>query len=268
MSLGSLKHLSGKGKVKLLFDKTIWMCKQLYKSAKSHGARLIVPVQDGDRYIYMSIFYGNTLYYAKLGRSKVTADIREGTLDCCCCSRKRGCLHKAICKWYLYESNKLDIFLKNNGDAFFPTQTWETSEKEEKIGLCTTTIYPPQDVNLIEKMCEYLVQQKKIPLNYTCDAKNVPSDFVPTETLCYFCNVSLNTAVRISKVGRLLTMDAMVTGVQIYYKSCPNCQVCHRYQEYSDGVHNFNDTFLISIEVQYVIFYVAAYCNTFPLAVW
>ena len=55
------------------------------------------------------------------------------------------------------------------------------------------------------------MQQKKIPLNYTCDAKNVLSDFAPTETLCYFCNVSLNTAVRISKVGRLLTMDAMVT---------------------------------------------------------
>ena len=102
-----------------------------------------------------------------------------------------------------------------------PTQTWETSEKDEKIGLCTTTIYPPQEVNLIEKMCEYLMQQKKIPLNYTCDAKNVPSDFVPTETSGYFCNVSLNTAVRISKVGCLLTMDAMVTGVQIYYKLCP-----------------------------------------------
>ena len=69
------------------------------------------------------------------------------------------------------------------------------------------------------------MQQKKIPLNYACDAKNVPSDFVPTETSCYFCNVSLNTAVGISKVGRLLTMDAMVTGVQIYYKSCPNCFV-------------------------------------------
>ena len=143
----------------------------------------------------------------------------------------------------------MDIFLKNNGDAFLPTQTWETSEKDEKIGLCTTTIYPPQDVNLIEKMCEYLMQQKKIPLNYTCDAKNVPSDFVPTETSCYFCNVSLNTAVRISKVGRLLIMDAMVTGAQIYYKSCPNCQICYRYQEYSDGVYDFNDTFLISIEV-------------------
>ena len=98
-------------------------------------------------------------------------------------------------------------------------------------------------------MCEYLMQQKKIPLNYTCDAKNVPSDFVPTETSCNFCNVSLNTAVRISKVGCLLTMDAMVTGVQIYYKLCPNCQICYRYQEYSDGVYNFNDTFLISIEV-------------------
>ena len=43
LSLGSLKHLSGKGKVKRLSDKTIWMCKQLYESAKSHGARLIEP---------------------------------------------------------------------------------------------------------------------------------------------------------------------------------------------------------------------------------
>ena len=154
------------------------MFKQLYESAKSHGARLIVLMQDGDRYIHMSIFDGNTHYCAKLGRAKVTTDIRGSTLDCCCYSRKRD----AFIKQYA-------IFLKNNGDAFLPTQTSETSEKEEKIGLCTTTIYPPHDINLIEKICEYLVQQKKIPLNYTCDAKNLPSDFVPIETSCYFCDV-------------------------------------------------------------------------------
>ena len=70
LSLGSLKHLSGKGKVKLFSVQTIWMCKQLYDSAKSYGARLIVPEQDGNRYIHMSIFDGNNHYYAKLGQSQ------------------------------------------------------------------------------------------------------------------------------------------------------------------------------------------------------
>ena len=38
LSLGSLKHLSGKGKVKLLSDQTVWMRKQLLqKCEKSWG---------------------------------------------------------------------------------------------------------------------------------------------------------------------------------------------------------------------------------------
>ena len=44
-------------------------------------------------------------------------------------------------------------------------------------------------------------------------------------------------------------MDAMVIGAQIYYKSCPNCHISYRHQEYSDAVNNFCDTLLISIVV-------------------
>ena len=52
LSVSTLQHLSSKGKVKLFFDQTIWMSKQLYESVQCQGSRLTVPVQNGDHYIY------------------------------------------------------------------------------------------------------------------------------------------------------------------------------------------------------------------------
>ena len=132
LSLGSLKHLSGKGKVKLLSDQTIWMCKQLYESAKSHGARLIVPVQDDDHYINMSIFDGNTHYYAKLGRAKVTADIRQGTLDCCCCSRKRGCFIKQYANGICMKAINWTYSIKTMVMHFCRHKSWKLQRKKKR----------------------------------------------------------------------------------------------------------------------------------------
>ena len=79
--------------------------------AEIQQAHLIVAIKDGDRFMHFSVFDGGVHYYAKLGQATVTADLKQGTLDSCCCLRKRGCVHKAVCKWYLILEGMLKKFL-------------------------------------------------------------------------------------------------------------------------------------------------------------
>ena len=44
-------------------------------------------------------------------------------------------------------------------------------------------------------------------------------------------------------------MQGYIEGVETYIKLCNECKNFFRYQEYSDGVHNFSDVFLLGIDV-------------------
>lgn len=35
--------------------------------------------------------------------------------------------------------------------------------------------------------------------------------------------------------------------VATYYKQCPQCETCYRYQDWKDGLHNFNDDVILDI---------------------
>ena len=43
--------------------------------------------------------------------------------------------------------------------------------------------------------------------------------------------------------------DSSYLDVSLYIKFCTECQIPYRYQEYQDGVHNFNDNWLLSLGV-------------------
>ena len=38
-------------------------------------------------------------------------------------------------------------------------------------------------------------------------------------------------------------------GISLYIKFCNTCRVPYRYQEYLEGIHNFNDNWLLSLGV-------------------
>ena len=40
-----------------------------------------------------------------------------------------------------------------------------------------------------------------------------------------------------------------LAGISLYVKFCEACRTPFRYQEYMDGVHNFNDNWLLSLGV-------------------
>lgn len=44
-------------------------------------------------------------------------------------------------------------------------------------------------------------------------------------------------------------MDCMVAGVKTFYRKCETCKTCYRYQEFSDVLHNFKDSFILGLDV-------------------
>ena len=72
---------------------------------------------------------------------------------------------------------------------------------------------------------------------------------VPIETDCHFCDIPLGAPICVTQKASLLTMNSLRKKLEIYNKSRSKCGASYRYQEYCNGIHNFNDKFLISIEV-------------------
>lgn len=110
LSPETIEDLSPSGKYRMLTEERITECKELQCEARRKNSECIVSVTDGSRFIHLSVFDGNVNYFSKFGRVIVTADIENGTLDCRCCRRRRLCIHKCICFWYLRQNNLLDAF--------------------------------------------------------------------------------------------------------------------------------------------------------------
>ena len=160
-----LKDISHEGTFRLLKEERINQCISLSQTASENNAELIVSFEDGKRYIHFSVHDGGVHYYSKLGRVVVTCDLNSGYLDCGCCRCKRGCVHKAICLWYLRGVNKLEQFqgiIDDDVNEEFelpyheePTETGRTCE-ENKL------FYPPIHEDTVANMCKYLKAHKKI----------------------------------------------------------------------------------------------------------
>ena len=52
-----------------------------------------------------------------------------------------------------------------------------------------------------------------------------------------------------SKNVKILTKNGILHGYATFIKICPDCKMCYRYQEYTDGVHNFDDRFFLSLDM-------------------
>ena len=81
----------------------------------------------------------------------------NGYLDCSCCARRRGCVHKAICKWYLPENKLLNKLLGDNEQS----EEHDQVDKDEPDTESKIKIIPSENPYIIKKMCEYLLEKKK-----------------------------------------------------------------------------------------------------------
>lgn len=45
----------------------------------------------------------------------------------------------------------------------------------------------------------------------------------------------------------------ILLGISTYRKTCPNCNMVYRYQDWQDGIHNFDDHVLLSVHLCLVL---------------
>ena len=120
----------------------------------------------------------------------------NGTLDCRCCHRKRSCIHKCMCLWYLPQEDLLENFramCAESGDE--SGEDFDREDESISLQFQSTSpdeVYPPVDNEVVLAMCKYLHEEKRIPLRDANSRTPHPltcMKFVPRETTCHYCSV-------------------------------------------------------------------------------
>ncbi|XP_052007900.1 uncharacterized protein LOC127661315 [Xyrauchen texanus] len=200
---------------------------------------------------YISVFEPTISYYSRLGRVMVTYDAKTISWHCPCAKPRQSCLHKNVAKWHLFEVDRA-LFRKTRSveeDSIaqhFPTNV-EGFEAEEGAQ------YPPEGQNL-SRMVRYIFDKKKLPAVIPSDVLNscnFPLSFTPSEAFCTECSevIPLSEPLIITSKAKILTMTNVIEGISMYRKQCYRCGMVYRYQEWCDGIYNFDDHILLSIHL-------------------
>eukprot|EP00794_Sanderia_malayensis_P010303 gene10303-11366_t len=115
-------------------------------------------------------------------------------------------------------------------------------------------IYPPDSQTALLRMIEYMQNTKKLP--YTEHQKYVkispdmvPTAFIPSEITCHQCYEPLSPPRSITYQAKVLTLSGIKENIEAYFHMCNNCNNFYRYEDYSNDIHNYNDIFLIGLDV-------------------
>ena len=103
-------------------------------------------------------------------------------------------------------------------------------------------------------MVKFIKINKKIPLHVDNTIRSIqpsqcPEQLIPLETNSPSCKIELDGPYKITDKAVCLFMDCIVRNIETYFKSCSKCGMIYRYQEYKHGVHNFDDIFIVSLDV-------------------
>ncbi|CAN9513286.1 unnamed protein product [Ophioblennius macclurei] len=109
----------------------------------------------------------------------------------------------------------------------------------------------------MERSVRYVYENKKIPaaipesLTAPRALTDYPHQLIPTETACKLCPGSpeLEEAVQITDNAKLIGMDGVIPNITTYNRRCPDCKMVYRYQEWTDGLHNFNDRVILTVQL-------------------
>ncbi|XP_060903078.1 uncharacterized protein LOC132980771 [Labrus mixtus] len=216
--------------------------------ASQNGAPLVALVDlGGSHCLYLSVFEPNMSQCSKLGRLFVTFTLK-GRIWHCVCSRGRvPCLHRCLAKWFLFQTKK-DLLSSNaKQDApMSPSELIGDSPAE------TSTGEEP-----LKQMAAYIYNQKKLPNMFPGDIDQLepetrfPKHLVPSETVCQVCrgDVFLSEPVLITNKARVITLTGMTEDNSTLSRKCPDCQMVYRYQEWGEGLHNYNNHIILSLQL-------------------
>ncbi|KAI7802115.1 hypothetical protein IRJ41_000508, partial [Triplophysa rosa] len=225
-------------------------CLNQQKAATDAGVPLSVEVTVGGPASkkLISIYEPKVSYHSRLGRS----------WHCPCAKARQSCLHKAIAKWHLFKTDR-QLFMTAESDvrpdSAVSHQDTQESVCKAKPGEDAGQAYPPDDAGL-RRMVHYLMQKKGLPAQLpqhlvtgSRSLQDLPRQLMPKETSCVECAGHLSEPMLITANAKLVTYTGVVDGFSTYCRACPDCGLMYRYQEWSDGIHNFNDHILITLHL-------------------
>ena len=77
------------------------------------------------------------------------------------------------------------------------------------------------------------------------------NNIYPTEDECMSCleHPELARAELVTRNARLIGVSKITENLSVYTKRCPSCNFKYRYQEWKDGIHNFNNHLFFSFKL-------------------
>ncbi|XP_034055086.1 uncharacterized protein LOC117534921 isoform X2 [Gymnodraco acuticeps] len=203
---------------------------------------------------YISVYEPTVSYYSRLGRVMVSYDTKKNVWHCPCAKTKISCPHKYIAKWHLFQTHR-ELFRKvRSTEEVDGLSAAEDQHSHDEADLGDIP-YPPNSVQKLKGMAQYILSHKKLPavlpehLRLPSVEVQYPRHLIPEERMCQHCpgNVPLSDPVLITHEAKILTKSRVVNDVSTYCKSCHQCGAHYRYQEWKDGIHNFNDRILLDL---------------------
>ncbi|XP_056142744.1 uncharacterized protein LOC130118348 isoform X2 [Lampris incognitus] len=231
-------------------------CLRRKLAADTDGAPLSVEVNlgQGQGHIYFSVLEPLISPYSRLGRVMVHYEDTRNTWHCPCSKPRKSCPHKSIAKWHLHQSRP-DLFTKIETCCEDSPETFvaEGAPVVDDTQAENIPLYPPEGKVLVE-MVEYLISHKALPTSLPKNlaslqsSEDMPRHLVPQENYCHKCpgKVLLSEPIAISKKAKIVTVAGIVEGVTTYCKKCAACGIFYRYQEWAEGLHNFNDHVILT----------------------
>nr|XP_021331329.1 uncharacterized protein LOC108183900 isoform X2 [Danio rerio] len=208
-----------------------------------------VTVGSSSTKCFISVFEPTVSYYSRMGRVMVTYDKKKNNWHCPCAKPRQSCIHKATAKWHLFQTIP---------QLFKRLKCSEVSNTvHEDDDACCHDSYPPNSAT-VKKMMEDMLEHKKIPVKLQQDilqkSKHAfPKHLVPEEVECRLCKGVLSDPVLITCRAKIVSFNGLIQGVSTYYKLCHKCNHIYRYQEWQDGLHNFNDHVILTLHLCLVL---------------
>nr|XP_046245767.1 uncharacterized protein LOC124059629 isoform X2 [Scatophagus argus]XP_046245768.1 uncharacterized protein LOC124059629 isoform X2 [Scatophagus argus]XP_046245769.1 uncharacterized protein LOC124059629 isoform X2 [Scatophagus argus] len=233
-------------------------CLHYHDHAAQTSAPLVSLVDlGGSHCLYLSVFEPKGSLYSKSGRLFVTYNMKGRLWHCDCIRGRISCLHKSIAKWYLFQSNKELFSSDAKGDVPLRiAELMEDSPAETSTEKSAGTVIPLGEEGL-KQMAKYIYNQKKLPSTIPESVTQAESEIhlskhlAPAETACQDCpgQVSLTEPVLITNKARVITLTGVMEDYSTFFKKCPDCELVYHYQEWSGGVHNYNNHIILSLQL-------------------
>ena len=254
----ALYELGASRKYKVLKDETVDKCSSQKVAAAADNAAAVIEWEEGN-HIHLSIFDGKHSNNPVKMRYIVTFSKKDSRLVCRCRLSRCFCLHKAMALWYLHQTKRINNSAAiderpDSSESSDENINNENDNKDASSERLESIIYPPASSRSALQMIQYMKANKRIPFpppdNFRkINHEELPIAYKPTEVNCHECKRILSGPYRITHRARILTLQGFLEGIETYFKMCKHCNNYYRYQEFDNGVHNYDDTFLLGIDV-------------------